>query len=49
MPTTLAIDDDLALRFRTAVRNAYPKSFGKIKEEVKAAIEDRIKKLEEIK
>lgn len=49
MPTTLAIDDDLAQRFRKAVRNAYPQSYGKIKEEVKAAIEDRINKLKEIK
>ncbi len=49
MPTTLAIDDELALRFRNAVRSAYPKSFGKIKEEVKTAIEDRIKVLEGMK
>ena len=46
MATTFFIDDDVADRFRAAIRKAYPHSYGKIKEEVKAAIEDRIKKLE---
>ena len=49
MSTTFPLDDDTANRFRDAVRRAYPHAYGKIKEEVKAAIEDRIKKLEEIK
>lgn len=49
MPTTFPIDDETANRFRDAIRKAYPHAYGKIKEEVRAAIEDRIKKLEETK
>lgn len=42
MVTTIAIDDDLANRFREAVRRFHAKSHGKIKEEMTNALENHI-------
>ena len=43
MSTTFQVDDDLANRFRDAVREKYPHAYGKIKEEVKNMFENHIK------
>ncbi len=47
MATTLAIDDDLNKRFNNAIRKKYPESYGQKKTEVRKALENHIKLLEQ--
>lgn len=47
MVTTLLVDDDVALRFREAVKKKYaPRAWGRITEETTKALENHIKLLE---